>query len=191
MSETKGFILASGSPQRRALLAQIGYEPQTIISADIDETPLKKEKATAYVKRIASEKAMAVAAKNKGQAILAADTVIVIGAKIVQKAQNDAEQEKVMRLLSGKTHRVLSGVCVIGADGKISVKCVSTRVVMKKLSEKEIKDYVASQEWVGCAGYRIEGLLGGLAKKIIGSYSGVVGLPLYEAKNMLNGAGVK
>ncbi len=186
-----GFILASCSPQRSALLRQIGYEPALIEGADIDEAPRKFELPTEYVKRMALEKARAVAAKHAGQVVLAGDTVIASGRRIVRKAYSPEKQAEVMRLLSGKAHKVLSGVCVIDANGNANVKCVETRVVMKKLSEQEIKEYVDSQEWVGCAGYKIEGRLAGFVRKIIGSYSGVVGLPLFEVKNMLNGAGVR
>lgn len=187
----KDFVLASCSPQRIALLKQIGYEPFCIEGADIDEAPHKYEGPTAYVKRMAYEKALVVAAKHKGKVVLAGDTVVVVGKTILQKAPDAETQKKVMRMLSGKAHKVLSGVCVVSAEGKISLKCVTTRIVMKKLTEKEIEDYVATQEWVGCAGYKIEGCLAGFVKKIIGSYSSVVGLPLFEVRNMLNGVGIR
>lgn len=187
----KNFILASCSPQRYALLKQIGYEPEKIEAADIDETPHKFEKPTEYVKRMAKEKALAVAAKHKGWVVLAGDTVVVVGRRILQKAADAQEQIDIMKLLSGKSHKVLSGICIVSETGKFSVKCVSTRILMKKLTTKEIYDYVQSNEWVGCAGYKIEGQLAGFVKKIIGSYSGVVGLPLFEVKNMLNGVGVR
>lgn len=187
----KDFILASCSPQRYALLAQIGYEPELVEAADIDETPHRLERPTEYVKRMAKEKALAVAAKHPNRVVLAGDTVVTVAKKILQKAPNADAQKEVMRLLSGKAHKVLSGVCVVSADGRVSVRCVTTRVVMKKLTEKEINDYIATNEWVGCAGYKIEGCLAGLVRKIVGSYSGVVGLPLFEVRNMLNGAGVK
>lgn len=189
--ETKDFILASGSPQRKMLLAQIGIAPAKIEPADIDETEKKGEKASAYVKRMACEKAAKVAAQNPGRIVLGADTVVVVGAKILHKCQNDEEQAKVMELLSGKAHRVLSAVCVVDKDGKSAVRLNSTRILMKKLSVEEIRDYVNSHEWVGCCGYKIEGRLAGFVTKMIGSYSGVVGLPLYETRNLLQGAGVK
>lgn len=188
---SKDFILASSSKHRLELLEQIGYVPAVVEPANIDETPRKYEKPAAYVKRMAFEKALHVSELHPGQVVLASDTVIVSGAKIIQKCHTDEEQEEVMRILSGKAHHVLSGICVINKEGKASVRCVNTRIVMKRLSEEEIKNYVAGHEWVGCAGYKIEGALGAFVKKIIGSYSGVVGLPLFETKNMLNGAGVK
>lgn len=187
----KDFILASQSPQRKSLLKQIGFLPKFIEPADIDEKPYKNEKPSAYVKRMAKEKAVFVANKNKGKIVLASDTVIVCGTKIIQKSNNAEEQTNVMKMLSGKTHRVLTGVCVVNREGKILVKLNTTKIKMKKLTEQEINEYVASEEWCGCAGYRIEGLLGGFVEQIIGSYSGVIGLPLYEARNLLVGAGVR
>ena len=191
MMTQKHFILASCSPQRYSLLKQIGYEPEKVEAADIDETPHKFEKPTEYVKRMAKGKALSVAARYEGKVILAGDTVVVVGRRILQKASNSQEQVEIMKLLSGKSHKVLSGVCVVSETGKVSVRCVSTRILMKKLTIKEIYDYVESNEWVGCAGYKIEGQLAGFVKKMIGSYSSVVGLPLFEVKNMLNGAGVR
>ena len=187
----KNFILASASPQRKALLAQIHLNPRLIVPADIDESEKKGEKPLAYVKRMAREKALAVAALHPQQIVLGADTVVVVGAKIIHKARNDEEQRRVMQLLSGKAHRVVSAVCVVGADGKIASRVNSTRILMKHLSLKEIDDYVASHEWVGCCGYKIEGKLAAYVKKLIGSYSGVVGLPLYETQNLLLGVGIK
>lgn len=187
----KDFILASQSPQRKSLLLQIGYEPQDIMPADIDETPFRGEKPSQYVKRMACEKATSVAKNNPQRVVLASDTIIVVGRRIVQKAKSDDEQREVMTMLSGRTHRVLTGVCVIGKTGKVAVRLNVNKIKMKRLSKNEIEDYVASHEWQGCAGYRIEGLMGGFVEQLIGSYSGVVGLPLYEARNLLIGAGVK
>ncbi|MBQ8661678.1 MAG: septum formation protein Maf [Alphaproteobacteria bacterium] len=187
----KDFVLASGSPQRKQLLAQLGTEPAVIEPADIDETPFRGEKPSAYVKRMAREKAMHVAAKYPGKVVLGSDTVVVCAAKIIQKAHSDEEQEKVMRALSGKSHHVLTAVCVVDAAGKPRVRLNTTKIQMKRLSEQEIKDYVATHEWVGCAGYKIEGRLAGLVRKMTGSYSGVVGLPLFETKNLLESAGIR
>lgn len=186
----KNFILASQSPQRRDLLKKIGYDPENICPANIDETPHKNEKPSQYVKRMVYEKARYVANKNPGCVVLAADTVIVCGRRIIQKAKSDEEQTEVMKLLSGKTHKVLTGVCVFNKDKKATIKLNTTKIKMKRLSAKEIKDYVDSHEWVGCAGYKIEGILGAFVVQINGSYSGVIGLPLYEARNLLNGAGI-
>lgn len=187
----KDFVLASGSAQRKLLLKQIGFLPSIIESANIDETPKKSEKPSAYVKRMAYEKASHVAAKYPGKVVLGSDTIVVCSAKIIQKAHNDEQQEKIMQALSGKSHKVLTAVCVIDESGKSRIRLNTTKIQMKKLSEKEIKNYVATHEWVGCAGYKIEGCLAGLVRKIIGSYSGVVGLPLFEAKNLLESAGIR
>ncbi len=188
---TKDFILASGSPQRKQLLEQIGMAPALIEPADIDETPQRGEKASAYVKRMALEKARHAAAKHPGKVVLGSDTIIVAGTRIIQKARNEEEQTKVMKLISGKAHRVLSAVCVINAEGKAAIRLNTTKIMMKKMSAQEISDYVACKEWVGCAGYKIEGRLAGLVRKMVGSYSGVVGLPLFETRNLLAGAGIK
>lgn len=189
--KNKNFILASGSAARRQLLEQIDYSPKLVDPADIDETTEKYETPTAYVKRMAVEKALTVAARHPGEIVLACDTVVVVGNKILHKSPTPEEQTKVMEALSGKAHRVLSAVCVINAQGHKALRCVSTRVVMKKLTAGEIRSYVEGKEWVGCCGYKIEGELAAYVKKIIGSYSGVVGLPLFETKNLLDGAGVK
>lgn len=189
--QMKDFILASGSPQRKRLLAQIGFEPAKTEPADIDETPMKFEKPSAYVKRMALEKALHVAEKHPGEVVLACDTVVAVGTRIIQKSHNETEQEKVMRALSGKTHRVLSAVCVVNRDGKTSLKLSTTRMVVKRMTEKEIADYVAGHEWDGCSGYKIEGTMEAFVRKIIGSTSGVIGLPLYETKCLLGSAGIK
>jgi septum formation protein len=186
----KDYILASGSPQRRQLLAQIGYNPKKIQTANIDESVLKNEDPLPYIRRIARAKATAVANLLPNENILSADTVIVVGKKIIQKSPNAQTQEQVMRLLSGHTHRVITSVCLIDKSGKYHQRTVTTKIVMKHLTDTEIEEYIASNEWVGVAGYKIEGMLAGYVKKIIGSYSSVIGLPLYETKNLLNGIGV-
>lgn len=189
--ETKDFILASASPQRRRLLEQIGYMPKEIVSADIDESCLPHERPLPYVKRMARQKALAVAAQHPGENILASDTIVTVGLRILHKSQTPEEQTNVMRLLSGRNHKVISAVCLIDKNGKISERCVMTRIAMKHLTEGEIKDYVASKEWVGVCGYKIEGLLAGFVENMVGSFSGVVGLPLFETRNLLIGAGIK
>lgn len=189
--EVKDFILASGSPQRKALLAQIGFNPKQIIPADIDESCLKYERPLPYVRRMAEEKAQKVWQEHKGEVVLACDTVVTVGLRIIHKSKNPEEQEKVIRLLSGRNHKVISAVCVIDKNGKMSSRCVTTRISMKKLSEKEIREYIDSKEWQGVCGYKVEGMLAGYVKNMVGSFSGVVGLPLYETKNLLTGAGVK
>lgn len=188
--QEKDFILASGSPQRRALLAEIGFFPKKIVPADIDEQVLIGEDPLRYIRRIARAKALAVAKVCENENILSADTVIVAGQRILQKSPDSEAQTAVMKLLSGRTHRVITSVCLIDKNGRISQRTVTTKITMKHLTESEISDYVASGEWRGVAGYKIEGLLAGFVKKIVGSYSGVVGLPLYETKNLLNGVGI-
>lgn len=189
--EYKDFILASASPQRRRLLEQIGYIPKQIVSADIDESCKKFERPLPYVKRMAFEKALAVSQKHPNENILASDTIVTVGLRIIHKSKTPQEQEDVMRLLSGRNHKVISAVCLIDKNGKAHQRCVTTRIAMKHLSEEEIKDYVRSEEWIGVCGYKIEGLLAGYVQNMIGSFSGVVGLPLFETRNLLIGAGIK
>ncbi|MCI5544099.1 MAG: Maf family protein [Azospirillum sp.] len=189
--DKKDFILASASPQRFALLEQIGCSPKKVAPADIDETTRLHETPTEYVKRMALEKALKVAELYPNENVLAGDTIVAVGRRVLHKAHSDEEQTEVMNLLSGRACRVISAVCLVSRDGKISKRCVETRVITKKMSADEIKDYVASHEWVGCCGYKIEGRFAGYVSKIIGSYSGIVGLPLFETQNMLKGIGVK
>jgi len=189
--EYKDFILASGSPQRKLLLEQIQMPPKQIIRPDINERWQEGEGPTAYVKRMALEKALRGAQMCPGENILACDTIVTVGRKILRKANNSEEQSLVMRTLSGRASHVLSAVCLIAKDGKISQRLSVSRVVTKVLSEADIRYYVATREWEGCSGYKIEGCFAAYVKKIIGSYSGIVGLPLYETKNLLNGIGVK
>lgn len=185
--EVKDFILASGSPQRIALLRQIGYEPKEILPADIDESNMLHEKPLPYVRRMALSKAKAVAAQRKGENVLACDTVVAVGQRILHKSKDENEQRQVMKMLSGKTHRVISSVCLVNKNGKISQKTVSTKIAMKVLTPQEIESYVACGEWRGVCGYKIEGCLAGYVTRMVGSYSGVVGLPLYETQNILKG----
>ena len=191
MVNNKDFILASGSPQRLRLLEQIGYAPKKIHPADIDENCLLHEKPLPYVKRMAIEKAKAVAKLYPNENILASDTIVTVGLRVLHKSKNAQEQEQVMRLLSGRNHKVISSICLINKDGKITCRTVTTRISMKRLSEEEIKNYIESNEWVGVCGYKIEGSLAGFVKNMVGSFSGVVGLPLYETRNLLIGAGIK
>ncbi len=191
MMNTKNFILASGSVHRKALLEQINFVPKDIVTADIDETPFDKEKPTQYVKRMALEKGLNVASRYPGRVVLSADTIIVAGRQIIRKAQNAQEQTKVMQKLSGKGHHVITAVCVVNAHGKATVRVNDTRLIVKSMSPSQIAEYVDTKEWQGCAGYKIDGLMGAYVRKIIGSYSSCVGLPLYETKNLLEGAGIR
>lgn len=188
---SKDFILASASPHRLALLEQIGFKPKNVMPADIDESIKKFETPTVYVKRMALEKALKIADSHPQENVLSCDTTIVVGGKVLHKAVNAAEQTKVMNLLSGRANKVLTAVCLIDKKGQVKLHCVVSRVITKRLSEEEIKEYVASNDWMGCCGYKIDGAFAGFVRKISGSYSGIVGLPLFETKNLLNGVGVK
>lgn len=187
----KDFILASASPQRIALLRQVAFEPKDIQPADIDESCLPREKPLPYVRRMAYNKAQFIAQKNPQENILACDTVVTVGQRILHKAQNIDEQRKNMQLLSGHAHRVISSVCLITKSGKVIQRTVESRLYMKKLDPTEIEEYLQSNDWQGVCGYRIEGRIAAYVKRIVGSYSGIVGLPLFETINLLKGEGIK
>jgi septum formation protein len=195
-------ILASASPRRLALLAQIGIAPDEVIAADIDETPLSKETPRNLALRLARQKAEAVKAENA--IILAADTVVAVGRRVLPKAETEQEARQCLRLLSGRSHRVYTGVAVLRAAGfqpantagrqdadgpMLRTRLVETRVAFKVLSPAEIETYIASNEWHGKAGgYAAQGLAGRYITSIIGSYSSVIGLPLYETANLIESA---
>lgn len=184
---TDGFILASGSPQRLRLLEAAGFPPSAVITADIDETPQKNELPARYVKRIAVEKARAVAQKNEGQCILAADTVIAVGKRIIRKAENAEQARKNLEMLSGRRHRVITGFCVISPDGRETAKVVQTAVILKHFDTVDIDAIIHSDEWQNVAGYRIEGVLSACVRQIIGSHPNIVGLPIFEVAQVLKG----
>lgn len=179
-------ILASASPRRIELLKQAGITPDDIIPADIDETPLPDESPAAYAKRISSAKAKKIAETRNNAIVLAADTVVAAGRRILPKTETEAEARKCLTLLSGRRHKVLTAVSIISPSGHKS--CLVTSVVQfKRLSEAEIAAYLASKEWQGKAGgYAIQGKAATLITFISGSYSNIVGLPLYETVSMLN-----
>jgi septum formation protein len=180
------FILASASPRRVQLLAQLGFAPTTIIPADIDETPLSGELPLAYVARIAQSKALVVAKNNPGQTILAADTVVALGRRILPKAEDEATARTCLRLLSGRRHRVMTCVCVVDASGKLRSKTVTTLVKFSVLSPAMVGSYIRSDEWRGKAGgYAIQGRAAAFIPFISGSHSNVVGLPLFETAQLL------
>lgn len=182
-------MLASSSPRRVELLALVGITPDRIDPADIDETPLKDETPPRLAARLASEKARAVAERSPGAVVLAADTVVAVGRRLLEKAADEAEAVRFLKLLSGRNHRVFTGVAVM-AGGKLTQRVVDTRVTFKVLSDAEIAAYVASGEWKGKAGgYGIQGRAGAFVSRIVGSYPAVMGLPLYETVNLLAGAG--
>jgi septum formation protein len=189
-------ILASGSPRRLELLQQVGLDPDALIPADLDETPRKGELPRVLAARLAEEKAEAAAkvAKTRpeltGAYLLAADTVVSVGRRILPKCEVVDEAAQCLRLLSGRAHKVHSGLVLITPKGARRHRLVETRVRFKRLSRDEIDAYLATGEWRGKAGgYAIQGLAGGFVVKLVGSYSSVVGLPLYETLSLLAGEG--
>ncbi|WP_374390233.1 nucleoside triphosphate pyrophosphatase [Brevundimonas sp.] len=182
-------VLASSSPRRIELLAQVGIRPDHIDPADIDETPLKGETPPRLAQRLASSKAQIVAARHPYAVVIAADTVVSVGRRFLEKAADEAEATRFLTLLSGRNHRVHTGVAVI-RDGRLSVRINETRVSFKPLSAGEIAAYVATGDWRGKAGgYGIQGPSGAFVQRIVGSHPSVMGLPIYEAVQLLNGAG--
>ena len=184
---TSDFVLASASPERRGLLENAGFYPSQIVSANIDETPMPDELPARYVKRMAIEKARAVAKDYPGTCILAADNVCALGKRIIRKSETADQARQKLLLLSGRRHRVITGFCVIAPDGRQIAKVVQTTVILKRLDEADIKALLLSEEWKGVAGYRIEGILSACVSKIIGSYPNVVGLPVFEVAQVLKG----
>ena len=182
-------VLASASPRRIELLALVGIRPDRVDPADIDESPLKDETPSRLAARLAAAKAEAVAARSPDAVVLAADTVVAVGRRLLEKAADEAEVVRFLKLLSGRNHRVFTGVAVTAA-GRTTQRVVDTRVSFKVRSDSEIAAYVASGEWRGKAGgYGIQGLAGAFVTRLVGSYPAVMGLPLFETVNLLNGAG--
>lgn len=180
-------MLASASPRRLELLAQIGVTPDLVTPADIDETPHTGELPKPYAERMAAEKAAAVAPDHAGALVLAADTVVACGRRILPKAEDEQTARKCLAMLSGRRHRVISGISIIMPDSNQITKSVTIMVAFKRLSETDINAYIASGEWDGKAGgYAIQGLGATFVRQISGSYSGVVGLPLFEVGGWLN-----
>jgi septum formation protein len=189
-------VLASASPRRLELLQQIGIEPDALLPVDLDETPRKTELPRSLAVRLAEEKANAAARlaltrpELAGAYIIGADTVVSVGRRILPKCEIVAEAAQSLRLLSGRAHRIHAAVCLITPKGRARHKLVETRLRLKRLSAAEIEAYLGSGEWRGKAGgYAIQGLAGAFAQKLIGSYSAVAGLPLYETMSLLAGEG--
>lgn len=181
-------ILASASPRRVQLLAQLGITPVLIVPADIDETPLLREQPLAYAERIARGKAQKVAPLHVGRIVLAADTVVALGRRILPKAEDEPTARACLALLSGRRHRVYTCVAVVDAKGVLRHKTATTIVKFRQLTPAMVEAYIASGEWNGKAGgYAIQGLAGGYIPFIAGSHSNVVGLPLYETAQLLAG----
>jgi septum formation protein len=183
-------VLASASPRRLDLLRQIGVVPDRVAPADVDESVLKNETPRIHAERLARAKASAGAASAPDAYVLGADTVVCVGRRILPKAEDEAQAKACLALLSGRNHRVLTGVAVAAPDGKLTSRLVETTVTFKRLTGEETALYLASGEWRGKAGgYGVQGLAGGYVTGIKGSYSAVVGLPLYETLCLLQGAG--
>ena len=183
-------VLASASPRRVDLLARIGVTPDAIRPADIDEEPAKGELPRPHALRLASEKAMAVAAGESVALVLAADTVVAVGRRILPKVEDEATLRACLALLSGRRHRVLTGVALAIPGGAVRSRLVETMIAMKRLSPQEVDFYAAHGEWRGKAGgYALQGYGEVYVRHIAGSYSNVVGLPLAETRHMLKSAG--
>src|SRR5690242_8122452 len=189
-------VLASGSPRRVQLINQVGIEPDSLRPADIDETPERGELPRACANRLARAKAEAALAlvrvdeELKGSYILSADTVVAVGRRILPKAELLDEAAQCLRLLSGRNHRVYTAICLVTPKETFRQRLVETRVRFKRLSEEDIEAYLASGEWRSKAGgYAAQGIAGTFIVKIVGSYSNVVGLPLYEVMTLLGGEG--
>ena len=189
-------VLASGSPRRLGLLNQAGIEPDSLLPAEIDEMPVKGELPRALANRLARAKAEAALAtirldeELRGAYILAADTVVAVGRRIMPKAEMLDEAAQCLRLLSGRNHRVYTGICLVTPKEAFRQRLVETRVRFKRLSSDDLEAYLASGEWRGKAGgYAVQGLAGTFVVKMVGSYTNVVGLPLYETLSLLGGEG--
>jgi septum formation protein len=196
MSTFQKLVLASGSPRRIELLQQAGIEPDRVFPADVDETPQRAEHPRSLAKRLSrakAEKAYGALKDDPDLAnafILAADTVVAVGRRILPKAELTEEASNCLKLLSGRAHRVYSGVCLVTPAGKIRQRLVETRVRFKRFSREELESYLASGEWRGKAGaYAVQGLAGSFVVKMVGSYTNVVGLPLYETVGLLTADG--
>jgi septum formation protein len=183
-------VLASASPRRLGLLAQIGLTPDAVDPAEIDETSLAAETARRLALRLAATKAAAVAARHPDAFVLAADTVVAVGRRLLGKPEGVTDARRMLGLLSGRAHQVLSAVAVVAPGGRTGARLSETRVRFKRLTSVETETYLASAEWEGKAGaYGVQGFAGAFVTSLNGSYTGVVGLPLYETRALLVGLG--
>jgi len=183
-------VLASASPRRLELLLQAGIVPDIVDPAGVDETSRARELPDRLALRLARTKAEVVAARHEGAWVLAADTVVACGRRILPKAEDAASARRALTLLSGRRHRVHGGVCVIDPGGAAHSRWVMTRVAFKRLHETEIEAYIGCGEWRGKAGgYAIQGRAAVFVRGVYGSYSNVVGLPLFETASLLHGRG--
>ena len=185
-------VLASASPRRLELLRQIGIVPDQVDPADIDETPARGELPASHVVRLAEAKARAVQPRHPGAFILAADTIVACGRRILPKAEDTATARACLMLLSGRRHRVYGGVALVTPSGEMAIRRVVSQVAVKRLSEAELAAYLRSGEWRGKAGgYAIQGRAAAFIPWLAGSYSNVVGLPLFETAQLLAGRGYR
>jgi len=185
-----GLALASASPRRLDLLRQIGLVPDRVAPAEIDETPLRDERPGQLALRLAVQKGEAARVRLAGMFVISADTVVAVGRRILPKAETEEETRACLRLLSGRKHDVLTGVAVFAPDGRQVSRLVEARVGLKRLSHLDVEGYIGCGEWRGKAGgYAIQGQAGGFVTNISGSYSAIVGLPLYETAALLEGVG--
>ncbi|MDB5460561.1 MAG: maf [Caulobacteraceae bacterium] len=183
-------VLASASPRRLDLLRQVGIEPDRVMSPEIDETPVDSETPRQLALRLARGKALAGAAEAPGAFVIAADTVVALGRRVFGKPRDEADARRMLTLLSGRAHRVLTGVAVCAPDGRIAARLSETRLRWKRLTPREIDVFIAGGEWRDVAGgYRIQGQAAAFTMELQGSYPGVVGLPLYETLALLQGLG--
>lgn len=190
MTRAPLIVLASASPRRAELLAAIGYAPDQVSPAGIDETEHPGETPRAAALRLAQDKL--AAAIHPGDWVIAGDTVVAVGRRILPKAETEDQARACLELMSGRNHRVFSGVAVRAPDGRTASRVSETRIAFKRLDRTEIEAYLASGEWTGKAGgYGIQGLAGAFIENLIGSYTGVVGLPVYETRQMLVGLGLR
>lgn len=189
---TPRLVLASASPRRLDLLAQMGLTPDGVDPAEIDESPLKDETPRRLALRLACAKAAKVAAAQADAYVIAADTVVAVGRRVLPKVESEAEGRHCLDLLSGRAHKVLTAVAVVAPDGRAASRLAETRLHFKRLTEHEIAAYLQSGEGVGKAGgYAIQGRAGAFVMALQGSYTAVVGLPLYETASLLDGLGYR
>jgi septum formation protein len=183
-------VLASASHRRLELLRQIGIEPDAVDPADIDETPGKDETPRRLALRLALGKAGTVAARHPDAYVLGSDTLVAVGLRILNKPEDEAEARRMLALLSGRAHKVLTAVAVVAPDGRSATRLVETRVRFKRLSAGEVDGFIAAGDWRDAAGgYKIHQRAGGFVTDLSGSFTAVVGLPLYETRMLLEGLG--
>jgi septum formation protein len=190
VSSPAALVLASSSPRRLELLQQVGITPDHVDPADIDETPGRDETPRRLVERLAVEKARAVVPRHPGAYVLAADTIVALGRRILGKPEDEADARRMIRLLSGRAHKALTGVAVIAPDGRVASRVVEARISFKRITDQELDWFIAGRDWTDASGaYKVHKLAGAFVTSLQGSFTAVVGLPLYETVNMLTGLG--